>query len=362
MNLHIVPDSSFINAFYDNLNELGLLPNNRFVVRTNAAKLSVIRHDLPFAKLNSTKFAALVGDTLQYDQVFIHYFTPLLYRWVAQHNFKALHWMIWGGDVYNLRSLERFCFLPLTYQRYVKRNTSLMNLLYELKIAVTQTPYRRKALSKVTNILTWMEHEYQFAQHHLPVNAAHRFFFYENNQAYHKIDSLVSASTQRRETPTLIVGNSGSPANNHLDLVHYLETQGIKANLQIPVSYGDKTYIKFLRDNLRYSLGSVEFVDRYMKFEEYVSFLSEADGLVMNTIRPQGYGNILMMMYMNKPVFFNTENISLPDLTKLNIKWHPLQAIPENAGGETLNRTQVQQAFSHDRLLEVYRGLFSNSQ
>jgi hypothetical protein len=35
-----------------------------------------------------------------------------------------------------------------------------------------------------------------------------------------------------------------------------------------------------------------------MAFEEYLNFLAASDGLIMNTVRPQGYGNILMMMYV----------------------------------------------------------------
>ncbi|AYB34775.1 TDP-N-acetylfucosamine:lipid II N-acetylfucosaminyltransferase [Chryseolinea soli] len=360
MNLHIVPDSSFINAFYDNLREIGALENNRIVVRTNAKRLQVIRYELPFAKLNSASFAEIVGDTSQYDQVFIHYFTPLLYRWVAKNKFKSLHWMVWGGDLYNLRELEKLCYGPETLKRYVNPDWSLTKFLYELKVRLTQTPYRRQALSKIKNVLTWMEEEYRFAKDHLPLSADFRFFFYENNQAYHKIDELVTGKNEDHETPVYILGNSGSPANNHLEVVNYLDEKEVKAHLLIPVSYGDARYIKFLRKNLHYRHGTLEFVDRYMKFEEYLLLLSKTDGLIMNTIRPQGYGNILMMMYMNKPVFFNDKNISLPDLTRLNIQWH---ALTEVSSGKVIrdsgsNKSRIASVFAHERILVLYKELF----
>ena len=106
MNLHIVPDNTFINKFYENLQELGLTGTNRVVVRINEPELKSVKHNLPFAPLYSSRFESLVGNTFEYEKVFIHYFTPLLYRWVATHKFRELNWMVWGGDLYNLPGLD----------------------------------------------------------------------------------------------------------------------------------------------------------------------------------------------------------------------------------------------------------------
>jgi len=360
MNLHIAPDNVFVNAFYDNLKALNLLEDNKIIIRTNKKKLSAIQRDLPFADVYSAEFDRHVGDTTRYRKVFIHYFTPILFRWVARHQFNELSWMVWGGDLYNLRALDRFCYAPLTLA-YVQNTFSLEKLLYDVKVWLLHAPYRKRAYAKVKHILTWMKHEYEFALNNLPVRAGYKFFFYENQSPYHALDSL-------RPTPaaagrlSLIVGNSGSPANNHLDAVRFLEEQNVKADLLIPVSYGDKPYIAFLKKNLAYRHGKIEFVDRYMKFEEYVEFLAGAHGLVMNTIRPQGFGNILMMMYMRKPVFFNEGNISLPDLTAYGINWRPMQHLASFAGEELpdTGKKAVADLFSHERLIATYRQLFHN--
>ncbi len=102
------------------------------------------------------------------------------------------------------------------------------------------------------------------------------------------------------------------------------------------------------------------FVERYMPFDEYLNFLTASDGLVMNTIRPQGYGNILMMMYLGKPVFFNAKNISLPDLTTAGIQWHSLERLRSWADLDwnASNREAVMKLLSHDRLLQAYERLF----
>jgi len=83
--------------------------------------------------------------------------------------------------------------------------------------------------------------------------------------------------------------------------------------------------------------------------------------LIMNTVRPQGYGNILMMMYIGKPVFFNPKNISLPDLDSAGLKWLPIESLKsaDNLKGDVLNKNAVINLLSHDRLLQEYRRLFS---
>ena len=360
MNLHIVPDNTFINAFYDNLNEASLLNNNRIIIRSNNKALKSVKHDIRFAPLYSAKFDSMVGDTSSYDKVYIHYFTPLLYRWVALNKFKELNWLPWGGDIYNLPSLDRLCYEPITLAQYVKKNRSLGQILYELKIQMFHSAFKKRAYSKVANVMTWMEEEFQFALRHLSLQAQHKFFFYENQFPYSELDST-KQSTTARDKISLIIGNSGSPSNNHLDTVSFLEKHKIDARLIVPVSYGDKKYISFLKKKLTYKYGTVEFVDRYMQFHEYMQFLSDADGLVMNTIRPQGYGNIFMMLYLNKAVFFNEQNISLPDLTRNGIKWLSLRDIA-SFGKEKLpdtNKAAVVNLLSHERLMTVYRELFS---
>jgi hypothetical protein len=360
MNLHIVPDNTFINAFYDNLKELGLLGGNRLVVRTNGKNLVSVKRDLPFAPLYSERFENFVGDTGEYKKVFIHYFTPLLYKWVARHQFNELNWMVWGGDLYNLPGIDALCYEPITLNKYIKRDRSLATLLYKLKVYMIHDSFKTAAYGKVSNILTWMREEHQFALSHLPVKAGHKFFFYENQSPYAALDAF-RKPIQGKEKIRLIIGNSGTPANNHLDVVEFLNQQGVQADLIIPVSYGDKRYISFLKKHLTFGHGSLQFIEEYMSFEDYVEVLSGADALVMNTVRPQGYGNILMMLYLDKPVFFNEKNSSLAELREAGINYRYIRELPALKKGTLVeNKNRVAALLSHDRLLATYRQQFSD--
>ncbi len=359
MNLHIVPDNSFINTFYDNLLDLGLLEENRIMVRTNRTSLVAIKRQIPFASLYTDSFDRFIGDTRQYKKVFIHYFTPLLYRWVAKHEFNELNWVIWGGDLYNLSELDEICYEPETMNRFVGKGLSLNELLFEAKVTLLHKRYKQRAYAKIANVLTWMEEEYVFAVRRLALDAKWSFFFYENPFPYEKLDRFAESNLERPGL-LLMIGNSASPTNNHLDIVRFLESHKVQASLVVPVSYGDTKYASFLKRNLSYRYGDLEFVDHYMPFEEYLRFISRMDALVMNTIRPQGYGNILMMLYLGRPVYFNEKNISLPDLTRNGIKWRStveLSLLSKTNAVED-NKVAVTQLLSHDRLLHCYRLLF----
>src|SRR5688500_16170488 len=291
MNLHIVPDNVFINKFYNNLQELGITGNNKFVVRTSNGSLRYLKHKLPFAPLYSGAFNELTGPTGTYRKVFIHQFTPLLYRWVATRQFRELNWMVWGSDLYNLPSVKTELYEPRTLRRYIKGKFSLYDFLYRAKVALLHEAFRRRAYQKVSHVLTWMKSEYDFALEHLPaLKAGHQFFFYENDVPYQALDEVMKQPAPAHNKELYILGNSSTAELNHRDGVAWLNEAGVKADLCVPVSYGDTRYSQFLKKNLSfYQGGDVRFVDHYMNFQEYLRFLYGTDGLIMNNIRPQGY-------------------------------------------------------------------------
>ncbi|MEX2235804.1 MAG: TDP-N-acetylfucosamine:lipid II N-acetylfucosaminyltransferase [Cyclobacteriaceae bacterium] len=363
MNLHIVPDNVFINKFYENLQESGTVENNRFVVRTNNRELQRIKHNLPFAKLYSPRFNELTGETKEYKKVFIHQFTPLLYRWVSNNHFNELNWMVWGADLYSLPSVDASLYEHLTFKKYVNRNLALKNFLYRAKVALLHDAYRDKAYAKVHNVLTWMTSEYDFALQHLPaLKATNQFFFYENDVPYQALDEILKEEHEhpRKTRPMYILGNSSTAELNHLDAVALIEAQNVSADLVVPISYGDSNYSRFMKKNLSYKGGDLRFIDSYMPFQQYLQFLNSTDGLIMNNIRPQGYGNIFIMMYLGKEIFLNPKNLSIPELIKGGLNWRPVSEISTKDGVNWLqNKSAITRLLSHSSLLKIYMELFS---
>jgi dTDP-N-acetylfucosamine:lipid II N-acetylfucosaminyltransferase len=360
MNLHILADSKFSNTFNKNLDECGLLSKNKLVIRSNNHTLKYVDRGLPFAKLYSKEFDAIVGDTKDYKSVSIHQFSPLMYRWVAQRSFNQLNWMIWGADLYNLPFINHDFYEAVTLN-YTRRQWRSSEVLYLLKLFATNMFWKNNAYAKVTNVMTWMKTEFDFAGDQIgSLRADHKFFFYENQIPYKQLDSIAS-QMQENKPIRIVIGNSGTASNNHIDAVRQIDANGLEADLFIPISYGDVNYIRFLRKNLSfYKRGKIEFLSSFMAFEEYIKFLASVDGLVMNNVRPQGYGNILMMMYLGKPVFLNERNISLSDLTDAGLQFFFLKNIAGIGKLQRIeNRDKILHLLSHDKLQSCYNELFS---
>jgi hypothetical protein len=80
----------------------------------------------------------------------------------------------------------------------------------------------------------------------------------------------------------------------------------------------------------------------------------------MNNLRPQGYGNIFMMMYLGKKIFLNPNNLSIPELNSAGLLWQPISEIQNSEGLNWKNNTlAVSRLLSHSTLLDVYQKLFS---
>lgn len=338
---------------------MGLSGNNKFVIASPKAQLTHIRFPVAFGKIGSTEFTRAIGNTNQYEKVFIHQFSPLLYKWVATNSFKQLNWAIWGGDLYNLPGFDTFLYEPQTL-KFVRSRFSLSEFLYQQKIKLLQDRYREKAYAQVDNILTWMKGEYQFAKNHIPsLRAQHQFFFYENDTSYAEVERERFAEATNPGKRKIVLGNSGTPTNNHLDALSFLAASQIEAKVIIPGSYGDKSYMNFLRKKCnQYSAKlEIEFMDKFLSFPDYVKMLRNADEFVSYSIRPQGYGNIFLMMAIGKPVFFNPKNISIPDLDALGIG---VQKLNKEFQSQPMRRQEkVSSIFSEERLTKLYGELFS---
>src|SRR5690606_27256049 len=114
------------------------------------------------ARLYTSQFSELVGDTQVYEKVYIHQLTPLLYHWIANHQFNELNWMVWGADLYNLPSVHVPLYEHLTLTKYVRKKISIQDLMYRSKVFLLHSFSRDRAYAKISNVLTWMKSEYEF--------------------------------------------------------------------------------------------------------------------------------------------------------------------------------------------------------
>jgi len=106
----------------------------------------------------------------------------------------------------------------------------------------------------------------------------------------------------------ILVGNSATPTNNHIEVFRILSRIPLPASSKIvvPLSYGDARYREKIVE-----LGTELFGDQFqpvtdfMDFDQYVALLQSCSMMVMNHKRQQGAGNIGIGMYLGAKVFVN---------------------------------------------------------
>lgn len=372
MNLHVFSDDKFFDPFVNKLEQLNLLGNNKFIVKKGKEFKYIKRSDLVSSTLDSKDFKMQVGDTGKYDKVFLHSFKYDLYKWVYNNNFKELNWMVWGHDLYELRSINFPLFENETQRliRKVKNSMSFSEYFHEIEL-ILLSKITGKVFSKVSNILTWIDPEYQFAINHVKgLSAQQKYFLYGFDidiETFSKMFSVSSRiATGSNNDIKCIVGNSGAIPNNHLDALKKIENIDFSEVL-MPISYGHDKYIKLLKEEIGNSFShlNVKYLEDFMDFGNYVQTIARYEVFITNSLRPLGMGNIWMALLMGKVVFMNTRNFMYGYMRGLGLQVYDIDKISNlheyaKEVDYEANRRAVIEYLSKTKVDKLYTKLFGN--
>lgn len=108
----------------------------------------------------------------------------------------------------------------------------------------------------------------------------------------------------------ILVGNSASPTNNHIDVFHMLAKHDLGSRkVIVPLSYGDPAYRKKLMALGKKVLGEsfVPLVD-FLSFDKYRALVASCNIVIMNHYRQQALGNIGAALYQGGHLYLDTVN------------------------------------------------------
>ena len=142
----------------------------------------------------------------------------------------------------------------------------------------------------------------------------------------------------------LLLGNSATPANNHLELFERIRRHGDLGDRQlvVPLSYGDAAYRQHIvaageRMFGRAFVPLLDFVDK----DRYLQILDSCGFALMNHIRQQALGNLCMAALRGARLFLNRHNPAYD--------WLHLEGIP----AEDLERLELQPLPAAERQRQV---------
>lgn len=183
---------------------------------------------------------------------------------------------------------------------------------------------------------------------------------------YGSFDSLFGVGSPRAALaprPAVLVGNSATPSNNHLEaFAAILDQPSLNDHeVVVPLSYGDPWYADSISRIARNWFGDrVTLIRELMPLAEYNAMLGRCEVVVMNHYRQQAIGNIVAALLRGSRVYMSARSPLFDFLNGLGAVVHELDGLgaagpigaPLNQRQWEENRLALHSYWSEGRVLE----------
>jgi dTDP-N-acetylfucosamine:lipid II N-acetylfucosaminyltransferase len=120
----------------------------------------------------------------------------------------------------------------------------------------------------------------------------------------------IDFKTEYPKKNLIIVGNSRSYYNNHLNTLELIESRDLdqKLNIKLLFNYGSENkYTQEVREKVD-CIPAVSLIDSFIPPNEFVDFYGPVAAFVNNSYRQMALGNIFMALYRGVKVYLNKNN------------------------------------------------------
>ncbi|QNN46713.1 TDP-N-acetylfucosamine:lipid II N-acetylfucosaminyltransferase [Thermomonas brevis] len=243
-------------------------------------------------------------------------------------NHCCVTWIGWGYDYYGLirDAFPDGLLMPLTTRLAEQLATRGL-------VSATQDfahPYPRAtmeeqaALARVDIFSPVLPSEFDIVRRCVP---GFRARYLRWNYGNAENDLSLPGATLDQHAPNILVGNSATATNNHLELFDYLHDHVDLAGRQliVPLSYGDGAYRAAILQDGRDKFGDrfVPLVD-FMPRERYIALLRSCGHVMMNHVRQQAFGNLIISGLLGAKLHVNPSSPLHPWLHEQGV---PVEAI-----------------------------------
>lgn len=319
--LHLVQDEKFID-FFSRTMDLTDGNHHHYIVHTpdSGQPLLHIKQITPFRRVNNNYFSTptMNVEFTNCDVLVVHFLTPQGVKMInaAPTSIKIV-WSGWGGDYYyllpggqdNLLSPEtREISKMLDSQRAGK------NILLQVRLLLR--PIRRlyylhykliPAINKVNFFSSPIPEDYLL----LKTNLGNNFNATYVQLNYGSVEETFAVCNKDAEKINILVGNSATLTNNHVEVFRLLANQDLtNRKVIVPLSYGDSDYREIVLDYGKKILGHhFHPITDFLPLLEFNRIISTCSCAIMNHYRQQALGTIGSLLYGGTKLFLNTKNV-----------------------------------------------------
>lgn len=242
------------------------------------------------------------------DRIIIHSLaSPWLLIYIALNRNIAnkVTWVIWGKDLYFYKLLDKPRFYHKAYEWL-----------------------RKRAIPKIKRVVVILKEEYNLLTHWYSVNPE----CIECNDLYHYcLDMSEEKSLEEKKNKyTILVGNSASKSNRHIDALKKLKLCDNQIEtIYCPLSYGGKkSYVKQV-----IAIGEACFGKRFIPITDflpqhkYYQMIQKVDIGVFNYLRQEGLGNIWSLIFRKKTVYIVNTTTTYAFFKRVGVKVNDINSI-----------------------------------
>lgn len=375
MIIHLMLDDKFGQLIIKQFNQVDAT-QNKFILVTSKTKIDNI--PLEYANqiiiLKVDEFTEYISLNIDHINAIVFHGLNEDYKWDAISEFKGkihLHWMFWGTDGYMLPHLRKKLFKPETkkIRQQLLKNSRLnqyihssggwiFNLYCWLHKKRTKEIYYLKklenAIRQVDSISAVVPQDYARLANKLHLHTPHYPFHYGS------VETLISKQASIGNVASgnnILIGNSASIENNHIDAFIHLKKLNTKdKKIIVPLNYGES--IPGLKDiiiakgNFLFGKEVFQPLHSFLPLHEYNAILQSCSITIMNHNKQHAMGNIISLLYYGTKLFLNKENTIFEYLSNKGFVFFDMQELSQYHLKNPLTKEEIE----HNRqlILKLY--------
>ncbi|GAB2989194.1 hypothetical protein GCM10027284_02150 [Cyclobacterium sediminis] len=278
----------------------------------------------------SEAYTSVVNTIETYDIVILYYLNSDKFRLVEaiKDSKVKIIWSFYGAEIYDLPSVRQQMLSERT-QKALKRISYKLNFA---KLRKLIGRYRNR-LKKRRTKSQWMQQSFQRIDYFLWYNK----YEYDllNELMGQRLPSFMQASLnnplnevvpEKNKTNGILVGNSASYFNNHLDVLDLLTTNRYKGKVSLPFSYlKNDNYVPLVKNYVGRSDLAISIMDEFMTYTEYIAFINQHKAAIYPSYRQMGLGNIFIAIRCGLKIYLSDKNPTLKWLREKGMKIYSLE-------------------------------------
>lgn len=312
--LHLVLDNHFTDSAYNLFESVAPLCNTYLLVTIRKKTKNIKETPIKIINTLALKNPLFIKHLEKYDIIVLHSLSKSNQELVSHASSKLKFvWIGMGLDYYDLIYENKDILYQEQTQQIVEilshnQRRSINYILREFVLsAFYKNTNKKLVIEKISYFAPVIENEYKMVASKFNSN-----FPEYVSWNYGSTTKIVEGNLKNLviSANNILLGNSASPENNHVEILEFLRTQKLNHKKIIcPLSYGNHEYASIVKNKGRNYFGDCFLaLDDFMPYDEYMSVLSSCSNVIMNHNRQQGLGNIVSMLHMGAKIFLNEMN------------------------------------------------------